>query len=395
MLWSVTKRLATLACALALLLPPAALAGELPPGGTFVDDDTSVHQGWIEAIAAAGITKGCNAAGDRFCPDEPISRGQMAALIARALPVTAISAHDGFVDTTDSVFRADINRIARAGITRGCNPPHNDRFCPLESVTRGQMAAFLQRALGYPPSESDRFRDDDASVFEPAIEAIAAMGVTAGCNATGDLFCPDRLVTRAEMATFLGRALGLAAIVVPPRPIVVDVVPREGWGALPATGTFAGHDIDHITVHHAGSAHGTTGPAQFRGWQAWHRHLGWGDIAYHFIIGRDGLVYEGRAHTVVGATATEYDPTGHFLVVVEGNFDESTPTPEQLEMLARMVAWGSRQFGVPVAEAMGHRDHASTTCPGDALYAAIHDGSLEARASTIVDAGGVDLVVGG
>ena len=129
-------------------------------------------------------------------------------------------------------------------------------------------------------------------------------------------------------------------------------------------------------VHRAGSATGTTGPAQFRGWQSWHRHLGWGDIAYHFIIGRDGVVYEGRPHTVVGDTATEYDPTGHLLVVVEGDFDESTPTPVQVEMLARMITWGSQQFGVPIEEAMGHRDHAATTCPGDALYALLHDGSL-------------------
>jgi hypothetical protein len=38
--------------------------------------------------------------------------------------------------------------LANAGVTRGCNPPDNDRFCPEEVVTRQQLAAFLRRALG-------------------------------------------------------------------------------------------------------------------------------------------------------------------------------------------------------------------------------------------------------
>jgi hypothetical protein len=45
------------------------------------------------------------------------------------------------------VFAADIAALAQAGITRGCNPPTNDRYCPDDNVTRGQMAAFLTRAL--------------------------------------------------------------------------------------------------------------------------------------------------------------------------------------------------------------------------------------------------------
>ncbi len=52
-------------------------------------------------------------------------------------------------DDDASVFEADIDRLGTAGVTRGCNPPTNDRFCPEDLVTRGQMAAFLVRALGY------------------------------------------------------------------------------------------------------------------------------------------------------------------------------------------------------------------------------------------------------
>jgi hypothetical protein len=114
--------------------------------GSFVDDDDSVHQTDIEAIAAAGITKGCNPpANDRFCPEEPVTRAQMASFLARALDLPLATA-GAFSDVGDSVHSDDIARLAGAGITRGCNPPANDRFCPEEPVTRAQMASFLVRA---------------------------------------------------------------------------------------------------------------------------------------------------------------------------------------------------------------------------------------------------------
>ncbi|MGB8361840.1 MAG: CAP domain-containing protein [Acidimicrobiia bacterium] len=115
--------------------------------GTFCDDDYSIFQNDIELVAAADITRGCNPpANDRFCPDDYVTRGAMAAFLARALNLTNTGNAD-FNDTTGSIFEADILRVAAAGITRGCNPPANDRFCPDDYVTRGAMAAFLARAL--------------------------------------------------------------------------------------------------------------------------------------------------------------------------------------------------------------------------------------------------------
>lgn len=193
-------------------------ASQLPPGGSFTDDDGSVHEADIEAIAAVGITRGCNPPiNDRFCPDDPVSRGQMAAFLVRALELPA--GPDQFVDDGTSVFQDDINALAAAGITRGCNPPTNDRFCPTRSVTRGEMAAFLVRAYGYGPGASDQFTDDDNSVFEADIDALASAGVTRGCNPpANDRFCPHQPVTRAQMASFLVRAEGLDAPTPPPRP---------------------------------------------------------------------------------------------------------------------------------------------------------------------------------
>ena len=132
-----------------LLLATAALpllAAPLEPGGSFRDDDGNVHEGSIEAIAAAGITRGCNPpVNDRYCPDDNVTRGQMAAFLARALDLPEFDESDTFVDDDATPFEQDIERIFVAGITRGCNPPANDRYCPNDEITRGQMAAFLFR----------------------------------------------------------------------------------------------------------------------------------------------------------------------------------------------------------------------------------------------------------
>ena len=115
-----------------------------------------------------------------------------------------------FIDDDGSVFEADIEWLAAAGITRGCNPPLNDMFCPGESVTRGQMAAFLVRALDLPDGGGVAFVDDDGSIFESDIERLAAAGITRGCNPpSNDRFCPNDPVTRAQMSAFLHRALTL------------------------------------------------------------------------------------------------------------------------------------------------------------------------------------------
>ncbi len=187
-------------------------------GGSFTDDDGSVHEADIEAIAASGITRGCNPPwNDAFCPHRPVTRGEMAAFLTRALGLA--TGADRFTDVALSPFRADISALADAGITRGCNPPQNDRFCPSRAVTRGEMAAFLVRAYGYTADSQDLFDDDDDSVFEADIDALASAGVTRGCNPpTNDRFCPHAAVTRQEMASFLTRAEGLTSQQPPPRP---------------------------------------------------------------------------------------------------------------------------------------------------------------------------------
>lgn len=368
----------------------------LPPGGTFLDDDGNVHEGSIEAVAAEEITLGCNPPSNtKFCPNEPVTRSQMATFLSRALDLPATGT-DHFVDDDGSVHEGAIDRLAEAEITSGCNPPQNDRFCPQRTMTRGEMAAMLVRSFHYPVVDADRFIDDDSNIFESAIDRLAGSGITAGCNPPeNDRFCPSSPVTRAQMATFLTRALDLEPIKPPGRLIpVVEVQSREAWGARPArTDSMRAHTPKRLTVHHAGTQGGTTGSAQFRGWQNWHMDgQGWGDIAYHVLIGIDGMVYEGRDRAYEGDTGTVYDTTGHFLVVVEGNFDFDRPTVAQVESLTRVLAWASEEYAISPSTISGHRDHAATSCPGTHLHSLIESGALEAAVLNVIDDGGVDLL---
>jgi hypothetical protein len=164
-------------------------------------------------LADSGITQGCNPpANDLYCPGDRVTRGQMAAFLVRFLDLDDIDGAIDFSDVSGSVFEADILKMATAGITKGCNPPANDRFCPNDIVTRGQMAAFLVRALGLTADDpSIDFIDDDGTIFEDNIEKLATAGVTKGCNPpANDRFCPNDFVTRGQMAAFLHRAAGLS-----------------------------------------------------------------------------------------------------------------------------------------------------------------------------------------
>lgn len=373
-----------------------AVAAGLPPGGTFVDDDGSVHETSIEAIAAAEITRGCNPpANNRFCPKDVVTRGQMAAFLSRALGLGA-SQDDHFLDDGGHLFEESINRLAQARITFGCNPPINDRFCPNQPMTRGAMAAMLVRAFGYPAVDQDYFIDDEVGVFEADINSLAAARVTLGCNPPANTrFCPSDLVTREAMATFMTRALNLTPLEPPPRTQAAVVIePRESWGARAANiSRLVPHSVTELTVHHAGTQAGSNGPVQFRRWQNWHLDgQGWGDIAYHVIIGVDGAVYEGRDPSYQGDTGTSYDTAGHFLVVVEGNFDVERPTSAQVEALVDVLAAAVAEYGVEPSTITGHRDHATTTCPGDNLAALLDSGEIVRAVEQRLDDGGAELV---
>jgi flavodoxin len=177
--------------------------------GTFRDDDTSIHEEDIERIYARDITRGCNPpTNDRYCPNDNITRGEMAAFIVRALKLTASTGSTPFTDLAGHRFEGDVDRLMTAGIGFGCT---EIEFCPNQALLRDEMAELLVRAFGFDdenPDGIDFFVDDEGNRFEDSINKIGANGVTKGCNPPdNDRFCPDRSLTRAEMASFMVRAL--------------------------------------------------------------------------------------------------------------------------------------------------------------------------------------------
>jgi hypothetical protein len=214
-----------LAVLIALLVAWPDPVEAVPLHGTFIDDNNSVHQNGIEAMAAAGITVGCNPPTyTRFCPKDNVTRAQAATFLARALDLPSDGV-DYFVDDNGHTLEGGINKLAASEITRGCNPPDNDRFCPESGLTRAQFAAFIARGMELDPTTTDHFVDDNGHVLEASINRIAEAGITVGCNPpANDRFCPDQRITREQIATLLTRALGL-----PHNPLRI---PLSNWNAI-------------------------------------------------------------------------------------------------------------------------------------------------------------------
>ena len=183
-------------------------------GSGFSDiDEAGPHRGSVEALAAEGVLAGTECGPGMFCPTEPVRRWVMALWLVR---VVDGGDPDGLaVPRFEDVDAGEwwvphVERLAELGITRGCASAPL-RFCPNEAVTRDQMASFLVRAFRLGESSSSGFVDIEGNVHASHIDALAAAGVTAGCSTSPARYCPGRDTTRAQMATFLSRALRFGA----------------------------------------------------------------------------------------------------------------------------------------------------------------------------------------
>jgi hypothetical protein len=141
------------------------------------------------------------------------------------------------------------------------------------------------------------------------------------------------------------------------------------------------HRITHVTLHHTGSAEPLRPEddprAKLRGLQAWGAaDRNWWDVPYHFLIDLEGRVYEGRDWRYMGETNTTYDPRGHLLISVIGNYARQEATPAQLDAIADLMAWALARFDLPPTRIGGHYDHAETSCPGPHLRKHLEDGPL-------------------
>jgi hypothetical protein len=184
--------------------------------------DSNQFEAYIYGVAGAGIMMGgppnCPSGILYFCPDNPVTRADMAGYLWRAVngrntppPVY----QNIFEDVTFNDYNAFyIQGIFELGITAGCSaqPP---LYCPDADVTRAQMSAFIWRAehgdVPPPACTPGVFADVPCpSLFADYIEGLFNEGVTAGCG--GGNFCPNANITNGQMATFIGKAFHIPVL---------------------------------------------------------------------------------------------------------------------------------------------------------------------------------------
>lgn len=160
------------------------------------------------------------------------------------------------------------------------------------------------------------------------------------------------------------------------------IQPRNSWQAATAK-SFKQHTPVRITIHHEGgkilldTANAATRLKNVQTWSMGPDRK-WADIPYHYLIGADGTVYEGRDPLTVGETNTEYDPTGHLLISFLGNYEQQEFTPQLQQTLTKLIAHFCSKYNISPETIATHRDYSSkTTCPGKNIYPYFQDGSIK------------------
>lgn len=191
-----------------------------------------------------------------------------------------------------------------------------------------------------------------------------------------------RAVGRWLAAVLLVGGLGAVST---PGAVALDLVTRVEWGAKPPVMAMTAQTPTMITIHHTATRQKPkqSTAAKLKSLQAFSQSTGkladgrtkkaWADVPYHYYIAANGDVAEGRNVGFAGDTNTEYDPTGHIGIVVEGNFEKETPTPQQIAALVDLVATLAKRHHIGTDRIGGHRDRASTACPGKNLTALMSD----------------------
>lgn len=167
----------------------------------------------------------------------------------------------------------------------------------------------------------------------------------------------------------------------------VNITPRSGWNALDPK-PFKPHVPVRITIHHEGEylSPDSNAAEKIKKTQVWGmgKDRNWADIPYHFMIDAHGTIFEGRNVFTAGETNTTYDPTGHLLVTLLGNFEEQEVTESQLNSLVDLLAYCCNKYQISPDTIKGHKDFAETLCPGKDLYKYLQDGSLIAKVKEVL-----------
>jgi len=167
-----------------------------------------------------------------------------------------------------------------------------------------------------------------------------------------------------------------------------EIITKEQWGGKEHFAEMPEHVISQITIHHGGvEVSNEKEPLKYmRNLQKYSmEEKKWMDIPYHYSIDLHGKIYECRPIQYPGDTNTEYDPTGHALINVIGNYEIQKISEEQLQAIVELTAWLVEKYNVPVEAIAGHKDYSKmTVCPGKDLYKYLEDGTIKKRVAKIL-----------
>lgn len=192
--------------------------GNYPPAPfelSIFSDTDSAHWAYpeIKLIYDRKITSGCAANPLKYCPDNPVIRSQASIFILRSMYggsfIPKVPNSQRFKDVPpDSFAYSWIDNLADLGITSGCG---DNNYCPNDQLTRAQAAVMFVKAkkgAAYTPTFSPVFNDVPSSHWASSwISEMYTLGYTQGCG--GKNYCPDRPITRAEMAVMLVRVFNI------------------------------------------------------------------------------------------------------------------------------------------------------------------------------------------
>jgi signal transduction histidine kinase len=198
----VRPRLSIAAIATAAVAAVTLLLSASPADASFEDTAGRSYEDAVTALVDAGVINGC--LDERFCPERTLTRAQMASILVRGLEVE-YTEFSYFDDLEANVHADNVNALAAAGITQGCA---TRSFCPGEPVTREQLATLLARAFELPAATGPHF-DDVSSTHADGVDRVAEAGITAGCSARLTSFCGSDPVLRWQAAVFVARAMDL------------------------------------------------------------------------------------------------------------------------------------------------------------------------------------------
>lgn len=151
----------------------------------------------------------------------------------------------------------------------------------------------------------------------------------------------------------------------------VGIVSRSRWAMYKIKGNITKMGaVKKITVHHtddASALHKMTDLQFLRAIENHHRNTRkWACIGYHFIIGRDGTVYEGRPLQYQGAHASSNNPNNIGISLI-GNFNKTAPGVNQMKSLQGLLYKLRQEFNVSASSVYGHTHLGQTQCPGKYL----------------------------